>query len=186
MRAIQTIHMWFPNWSIYFREDLEVGYSWGGWGVTSRTSYLVMYDCGMSLNPAMDLGQIECSFIQGIGFFINKEHETKQTLMEWLWAIAHGYTRSRASTPSQSSSMPRCSTPDTTRTACSRQKLRGNLPWFSRNSSIAWWEKPSEQWGRSLERSWKKCVVAWCKILVVSTRRSGVAFSCCAASNGKS
>ena len=35
-----------------------------------------MYDCGKSLNPAVDLGQIEGSFIQGIGFFINEEHET--------------------------------------------------------------------------------------------------------------
>ncbi|CAM0943299.1 unnamed protein product [Alopecurus aequalis] len=36
----------------------------------------IIYDCGMSLNPAVDLGQIEGSFIQGIGFFIYEEHET--------------------------------------------------------------------------------------------------------------
>ncbi|XP_037464998.1 putative aldehyde oxidase-like protein isoform X1 [Triticum dicoccoides] len=36
----------------------------------------LVYDCGKSLNPAVDLGQIEGSFIQGIGFFINEEHET--------------------------------------------------------------------------------------------------------------
>ncbi|KAM3214809.1 hypothetical protein ACQJBY_067023 [Aegilops geniculata] len=36
----------------------------------------LVYDCGQSLNPAVDLGQIEGSFIQGIGFFINEEHET--------------------------------------------------------------------------------------------------------------
>ncbi|XBI13478.1 hypothetical protein VPH35_140206 [Triticum aestivum] len=36
----------------------------------------LVYDCGKSLNPAVDLGQIEGSFIQGVGFFINEEHET--------------------------------------------------------------------------------------------------------------
>ncbi|KAJ1288886.1 hypothetical protein BS78_02G122500 [Paspalum vaginatum] len=36
----------------------------------------LVYDCGMSLNPAVDLGQIEGSFIQGIGFFIYEEHQT--------------------------------------------------------------------------------------------------------------
>ncbi|PNT76760.1 hypothetical protein BRADI_1g52740v3 [Brachypodium distachyon] len=36
----------------------------------------LVYDCGKSLNPAVDLGQIEGSFIQGIGFFIYEEHET--------------------------------------------------------------------------------------------------------------
>ncbi|CAN6180236.1 unnamed protein product [Urochloa humidicola] len=36
----------------------------------------LVYDCGMSLNPAVDLGQIEGSFIQGVGFFIYEEHET--------------------------------------------------------------------------------------------------------------
>ncbi|XP_006658471.1 putative aldehyde oxidase-like protein [Oryza brachyantha] len=36
----------------------------------------LIYDCGKSLNPAVDLGQIEGSFIQGIGFFIHEEHQT--------------------------------------------------------------------------------------------------------------
>uniref|UniRef100_A0A0D9WXP8 FAD-binding PCMH-type domain-containing protein n=1 Tax=Leersia perrieri TaxID=77586 RepID=A0A0D9WXP8_9ORYZ len=36
----------------------------------------LIYDCGKSLNPAVDLGQIEGSFIQGIGFFIYEEHQT--------------------------------------------------------------------------------------------------------------
>ncbi|TKW31510.1 hypothetical protein SEVIR_2G111100v4 [Setaria viridis] len=36
----------------------------------------LVYDCGMSLNPAVDLGQIEGSFIQGVGFFIYEEHQT--------------------------------------------------------------------------------------------------------------
>ncbi|KAF8690686.1 hypothetical protein HU200_041061 [Digitaria exilis] len=43
--------------------------------VTILRSDLV-YDCGMSLNPAVDLGQIEGSFIQGVGFFIYEEHQT--------------------------------------------------------------------------------------------------------------
>uniref|UniRef100_A0A0D3GPL5 aldehyde oxidase n=1 Tax=Oryza barthii TaxID=65489 RepID=A0A0D3GPL5_9ORYZ len=36
----------------------------------------LIYDSGKSLNPAVDLGQIEGSFIQGIGFFIYEEHQT--------------------------------------------------------------------------------------------------------------
>ncbi|KAL5197520.1 hypothetical protein ABZP36_001032 [Zizania latifolia] len=38
----------------------------------------LIYDCGKSLNPAVDLGQIEGSFIQGIGFFIYEEHQTNK------------------------------------------------------------------------------------------------------------
>ncbi|CAD6344008.1 unnamed protein product [Miscanthus lutarioriparius] len=36
----------------------------------------LVYDCGRSLNPAVDLGQIEGSFIQGIGFFVYEEYIT--------------------------------------------------------------------------------------------------------------
>ncbi|KAL6603520.1 hypothetical protein ACP70R_043881 [Stipagrostis hirtigluma subsp. patula] len=36
----------------------------------------LVYDCGKSLNPAVDLGQIEGSFIQGIGFFVYEEYLT--------------------------------------------------------------------------------------------------------------
>ncbi|GJN12246.1 hypothetical protein PR202_ga30541 [Eleusine coracana subsp. coracana] len=38
----------------------------------------LVYDCGKSLNPAVDLGQIEGSFIQGIGFFIYEEYLTNK------------------------------------------------------------------------------------------------------------
>ncbi|KAJ8458928.1 hypothetical protein OPV22_031854 [Ensete ventricosum] len=34
----------------------------------------LIYDCGQSLNPAVDLGQIEGAFVQGIGFFMCEEH----------------------------------------------------------------------------------------------------------------
>ncbi|ERN02785.1 hypothetical protein AMTR_s00086p00087150 [Amborella trichopoda] len=34
----------------------------------------IIYDCGKSLNPAVDLGQIEGAFVQGIGFFVLEEH----------------------------------------------------------------------------------------------------------------
>nr|ACN36891.1 unknown [Zea mays] len=36
----------------------------------------LVYDCGKSLNPAVDLGQIEGSFVQGIGFFVYEEYTT--------------------------------------------------------------------------------------------------------------
>ncbi|CAN8300899.1 unnamed protein product [Cochlearia groenlandica] len=34
----------------------------------------IIYDCGKSLNPAVDLGQIEGAFVQGIGFFLLEEY----------------------------------------------------------------------------------------------------------------
>ncbi|KAL6205175.1 hypothetical protein ACLB2K_022437 [Fragaria x ananassa] len=34
----------------------------------------IIYDCGQSLNPAVDLGQIEGAFVQGIGFFMLEEY----------------------------------------------------------------------------------------------------------------
>ncbi|XP_074267058.1 abscisic-aldehyde oxidase [Silene latifolia] len=45
--------------------------------LTGETSILrtdIIYDCGQSLNPAVDLGQIEGSFVQGIGFFLMEEY----------------------------------------------------------------------------------------------------------------
>ncbi|CAF2338654.1 unnamed protein product [Brassica napus] len=34
----------------------------------------IIYDCGKSLNPAVDLGQIEGAFVQGLGFFMLEEY----------------------------------------------------------------------------------------------------------------
>ncbi|GMN46982.1 hypothetical protein TIFTF001_016159 [Ficus carica] len=47
--------------------------------LTGETTILqvdIIYDCGQSLNPAVDLGQIEGAFVQGIGFFMFEEYET--------------------------------------------------------------------------------------------------------------
>ncbi|KAI3832374.1 hypothetical protein MKX03_025295 [Papaver bracteatum] len=47
--------------------------------LTGATSFLqtdIIYDCGHSLNPAVDLGQIEGSFVQGVGFFMTEEYLT--------------------------------------------------------------------------------------------------------------
>ncbi|CAK7345783.1 unnamed protein product [Dovyalis caffra] len=47
--------------------------------LTGETSILrsdIIYDCGQSLNPAVDLGQIEGAFVQGIGFFMLEEYLT--------------------------------------------------------------------------------------------------------------
>ncbi|XP_042463038.1 indole-3-acetaldehyde oxidase-like [Zingiber officinale] len=43
-------------------------------GATTILRTDLTYDCGQSLNPAVDLGQIEGSFVQGIGFFLYEEH----------------------------------------------------------------------------------------------------------------
>ncbi|KAL5763619.1 hypothetical protein ACOSQ2_016213 [Xanthoceras sorbifolium] len=47
--------------------------------LTGQTTILrsdIVYDCGRSLNPAVDLGQIEGAFVQGIGFFMLEEYPT--------------------------------------------------------------------------------------------------------------
>nr|QPD79368.1 aldehyde oxidase 2 [Impatiens walleriana] len=47
--------------------------------LTGQTKILqsdIIYDCGQSLNPAVDLGQIEGAFVQGIGFFMLEEYLT--------------------------------------------------------------------------------------------------------------
>ncbi|VAI22978.1 unnamed protein product [Triticum turgidum subsp. durum] len=44
-------------------------------GTTILRSDLV-YDCGQSLNPAVDLGQVEGAFVQGVGFFTNEDYAT--------------------------------------------------------------------------------------------------------------
>ncbi|KAL4181525.1 hypothetical protein AMTRI_Chr12g237770 [Amborella trichopoda] len=43
-------------------------------GATTILQTDIIYDCGKSLNPAVDLGQIEGAFVQGIGFFVLEEH----------------------------------------------------------------------------------------------------------------
>ncbi|XP_022729337.1 indole-3-acetaldehyde oxidase-like isoform X2 [Durio zibethinus] len=47
--------------------------------LTGETTILqtdLIYDCGQSLNPAVDLGQIEGAYVQGIGFFMLEEYPT--------------------------------------------------------------------------------------------------------------
>ncbi|PHU29664.1 Indole-3-acetaldehyde oxidase [Capsicum chinense] len=47
--------------------------------LTGETTILqsdIMYDCGQSLNPAVDMGQIEGAFVQGIGYFMLEEYLT--------------------------------------------------------------------------------------------------------------
>ncbi|KAK4369582.1 hypothetical protein RND71_013374 [Anisodus tanguticus] len=49
--------------------------------LTGETTILqsdIIYDCGKSLNPAVDMGQIEGSFVQGIGFFMHEEYLTNE------------------------------------------------------------------------------------------------------------
>ncbi|CAH2060807.1 unnamed protein product [Thlaspi arvense] len=49
--------------------------------LTGRTEILrsdIIYDCGKSLNPAVDLGQVEGAFVQGIGFFMMEEYTTNE------------------------------------------------------------------------------------------------------------
>lgn len=49
--------------------------------LTGETTILqsdIIYDCGQSLNPAVDLGQTEGAFVQGIGFFMHEEYLTNE------------------------------------------------------------------------------------------------------------
>merc|ERR1712085_122406 len=38
-------------------------------GMVNVLSSEIMYDCGRSLNPAVDIGQIEGGFVMGLGYF---------------------------------------------------------------------------------------------------------------------
>ncbi|XP_059429456.1 indole-3-acetaldehyde oxidase-like isoform X1 [Corylus avellana] len=59
--------------------------------LTGETTILqtdIIYDCGQSLNPAVDLGQIEGAFVQGIGFFMLEEYLTNSNglvVVEGTW-----------------------------------------------------------------------------------------------------
>ncbi|KAI7725037.1 hypothetical protein M8C21_029808 [Ambrosia artemisiifolia] len=45
-------------------------------GETKMLQTDIIYDCGQSLNPAVDLGQVEGAFVQGVGFFMLEEYLT--------------------------------------------------------------------------------------------------------------
>ncbi|XP_047330185.1 abscisic-aldehyde oxidase-like [Impatiens glandulifera] len=53
--------------------EVEVNLLTGGTRILQSD---IIYDCGQSLNPAVDLGQIEGAFVQGIGFFMLEEYLT--------------------------------------------------------------------------------------------------------------
>ena len=42
-------------------------------GETHVLSVDITYDCGQSLNPAVDIGQIEGGFVMGVGYFLQEE-----------------------------------------------------------------------------------------------------------------
>ncbi|KAH9323339.1 hypothetical protein KI387_017978, partial [Taxus chinensis] len=57
-------------------------------GATTILQTDIIYDCGRSLNPAVDLGQIEGAFVQGIGFYMMEEHvvdENGKLLSDGTW-----------------------------------------------------------------------------------------------------
>lgn len=57
-----------------------------GAATTMRTD--IIYDCGQSLNPAVDLGQVEGAFVQGLGFFMFEEYKTNSdglVITEGTW-----------------------------------------------------------------------------------------------------
>ncbi|OIT29691.1 PREDICTED: abscisic-aldehyde oxidase-like [Nicotiana attenuata] len=68
--------------------------------LTGETTILrsdIIYDCGQSLNPAVDMGQIEGAYVQGIGFFMHEEYLTNDDgLMvsnsTWTYKIPTIYT----------------------------------------------------------------------------------------------
>ncbi|CAN7038150.1 unnamed protein product [Brassica rapa subsp. trilocularis] len=79
----QSINMSVSN---VYTPDIPTGY-YLNYGVaasevevnilTGETTILrtdIIYDCGKSLNPAVDLGQIEGAFVQGLGFFMLEEY----------------------------------------------------------------------------------------------------------------
>jgi xanthine dehydrogenase/oxidase len=91
-------------------------------GETKILSSDIVYDMGWSLNPAIDIGQVEGAFIQGVGFLLSEkmvfepEGEDKgrlNTLNTWTYKIpasvtiplemnVHLYPRDKADVPEES------------------------------------------------------------------------------------
>ncbi|MCO5559168.1 hypothetical protein L7F22_012762 [Adiantum nelumboides] len=70
---------WFPSTNT--KDYLNYGVAASQVELDTRTGAVtilqseIFYDCGKSVNPAVDIGQIEGSFVQGIGFFLTEELE---------------------------------------------------------------------------------------------------------------
>ncbi|MCO5614961.1 hypothetical protein L7F22_069247 [Adiantum nelumboides] len=60
---------------MHYMIEVEVNTLTGA--VTILESDLI-YDCGKSLNSAVDIGQIEGSFVEGIGFFLTEQIEVDE------------------------------------------------------------------------------------------------------------
>ncbi|XP_068650311.1 indole-3-acetaldehyde oxidase-like [Aristolochia californica] len=57
-------------------------------GATTILQTDITYDCGQSLNPAVDVGQVEGGFVQGLGFFMFEEYSANSegfVLSEGTW-----------------------------------------------------------------------------------------------------
>merc|ERR1711976_10844 len=42
-------------------------------GETEINQVDILFDCGISMNPAIDIGQIEGAFLMGVGYYLNEE-----------------------------------------------------------------------------------------------------------------
>jgi len=57
-------------------------------GQVTVLSSTINYDCGQSLNPAVDIGQIEGAFVMGLGYFLTEEvvhSDTGELLSNGTW-----------------------------------------------------------------------------------------------------
>ena len=57
-------------------------------GQVTVLSSFINYDCGVSLNPIVDCGQIEGAFIMGLGYFLTEEVVTADDSGELL-TVSH-------------------------------------------------------------------------------------------------
>ena len=87
----------------------------------------ILHDCGTSLNPAIDIGQIEGGFVQGMGWLTTEE----------LWCDGQGRlrtpcalapTRSRPAATARASSTSGCSTAPNREDTIYRSKAVGEPP----------------------------------------------------------